>query len=165
MGRTRAHNYRYSMKSETLKSSASLLNENPTKPFITGARKTIVTYALRLRGIRVCCCIGVTELERARPQELCVDVDVEFDGECYPFGDDIAFTVDYSKMVSIVAESVNGSSECLLESYALRIARRLEGKWPGVEKVRVAVTKTHVPTSLPVDEAKVEVVLGTKPTA
>jgi dihydroneopterin aldolase len=122
--------------------------------------RQVVRYALRLRGIRVPSRMGVSEAERERPQELVVSVDLELTGENYPSTDEIDRAVDYAEIVCAVHESAREKSYHLLESFALRVARRLGDRWPGAEQVRVAVTKAVVPVSPTTDEATVEITLG-----
>jgi dihydroneopterin aldolase len=62
--------------------------------------------------------------------------------------------------VRIADESTRERPDRLLETYALRVARRLVDRWPGAFRVRVAVTKAVVPTEPRPDEATVEVTLG-----
>jgi len=119
-----------------------------------------VGYALRLRGIRVQSHMGVSDAERARPQELVVAVDLELAGELYPAGDELDSAADYAEIVRVADESGRERPDRLLETYALRVARRLAARWPAADRVRVAVTKAAVPVVPATDEATVEVILG-----
>ena len=120
----------------------------------------VVGYALRLRGIRVQSCMGVSESERARPQELVVAVDMELAGELYPGADELERAADYAQIVRAADESARERADKLLETFALRVARRLVTLWPMAERVRVAVTKACVPVTPVTDEATVEVTLA-----
>lgn len=122
--------------------------------------RPVVRYALRLRGIRVRSQMGVSDAERARPQELIVAVDLELGGELYPSTDEIDRAADYAEIVRVADEGAREQPDRLLETYALRVARRLVARWPAAERVRVAVTKAAVPVVPPTDEATVEVTLG-----
>jgi dihydroneopterin aldolase len=119
-----------------------------------------VGYALRLRGIRVQSHMGVSDAERARPQELVVAVDLELAGELYPAGDELDSAADYAEIVRVADESARERPDRLLETFALRVARRLVARWPAADRVRVAVTKAAVPVVPATDEATVEVTLG-----
>ncbi len=116
-------------------------------------------YALRLRGIRVHSHMGVSDAERARAQELLVAVDLELNGDAYPTTDDIERAVDYAEIVRSVDESAQERPDRLLETFALRVARRLVERWPAALRVRVAATKAIVPIEPKTDEATVEVTL------
>lgn len=122
----------------------------------------IVGYALRLRGIRVQSCMGVSEAERAQSQELVVAVDLELSGARYPEADELERAADYGEIVRIVDEVGRERAYLLLETFALRVARRLVRQWPSAERVRVAVTKAVVPVVPATDEANVEVTLGVR---
>jgi 7,8-dihydroneopterin aldolase/epimerase/oxygenase len=119
----------------------------------------ISSYALRLRGIRVRGHFGVTDTERACPQDLLVDVDVEIEDASYPQDDDLDQAVDYAEIARVAARAAQGAADHLLESYVVRVARCLADHWPVVHKVRVACTKAHVPTTPCMDSALVEVTL------
>jgi dihydroneopterin aldolase len=120
----------------------------------------VSAYALRLEAIRAHGRVGVTEAERAIPQALIFDVDVELGGESYPRGDEIAQAVDYVEIVGIVEACAQGDGDRLLESLVLRVARRLGQRWPSAEKIRVACTKAHLPAIPNTNGATVEVTLG-----
>jgi dihydroneopterin aldolase len=120
----------------------------------------VVGYALRLRGIRVHSHMGVSDAERERPQELVVAVDLQLNGELYPATDEIDRAANYAEIVRVADESARERPDRLLETYALRVARRLTALWPAAEAVRVAVTKAAVPVVPKTDEATVEVTLG-----
>ena len=124
------------------------------------ATREIVGYGLRLRGLRVQSCMGVSDAERAQPQALVVAVDLELGAERYPRADELERAADYAEIVRITDESAREQAYRLLETFALRVARRLANQWPSAERVRVAVTKAVVPVVPTVDEAAVEVTLG-----
>jgi dihydroneopterin aldolase len=119
----------------------------------------VLGYALRLRGIRVHSHMGVSDAERARAQELLVAVDLELNGDAYPTTDDIERAVDYAEIVRSVDESAQERPDRLLETFALRVARRLVERWPAALRVRVAATKAIVPIEPKTDQATVEVTL------
>ena len=117
-------------------------------------------YAMRLRGIRVQSHMGVSAAERERLQELVVAVDLELDGNQYPSTDELERAADYAEVVHAAEASARERHFRLLETYALRVARRLGDRWPAALQVRVAVTKAIVPVTPATDEATVEVTLG-----
>jgi dihydroneopterin aldolase len=120
----------------------------------------VLSYALRLRGIRVAGHVGVGDSERASAQALVVAADVELAGALYPAADELERAADYADVVSAVERMAEDRAYRLLETFALRVAERLAERWPAAQRVRVAVTKALVPVSSPTDEATVEVVLG-----
>ena len=126
----------------------------------TRAVRPVLGYALRLRGIRVRSHMGVSDAERRSPQQLVVAVDVELNGDAYPTTDEIERAADYAEIVRTADESARERPDRLLETFALRVARRLVERWPAALRVRVAVTKAVVPIEPSTDEATVEVTLG-----
>lgn len=120
----------------------------------------ITRYALRLRGIRVHGHVGVSQAEREKRQELVVAVDLELDGRRYPSSDELERAADYAEIVRAADESARDHAFSLLETYALRLARRLGERWPGAERVCVSVTKASVPVLPATEAASVEVTLG-----
>lgn len=120
----------------------------------------VLGYALRLRGIRVYSHMGVSDAERAKAQELVVAVDLELDSASYPQTDELARAANYAEIVRIADESARLRPDRLLETFALRLARRLLEQFPATERVRVAVTKALVPVAPTTDEASVEVTLN-----
>jgi dihydroneopterin aldolase len=122
--------------------------------------RPVLGYALRLRGIRVRSHMGVSDAERSAPQELVVAVDVELNGDGYPTTDEIERAADYAEIVRTVDQSARERPDRLLETFALRVARRLVERWPAALRARVAVTKAAVPIEPSTDEATIEVTLG-----
>ncbi|MEN9577232.1 MAG: Family ership [Pseudomonadota bacterium] len=129
-----------------------------TRPLAT--LRPVLGYALRLRGIRVLSHMGVSDAERATPQELIVAVDLELGGELCPLADELERVANYAEIVRIVDEGARERPDRLLETYGLRVAQRLAACWPAAERVRVAVTKAIVPVMPRTDEATVEIILG-----
>lgn len=125
--------------------------------------RPVVGYALRLSGIRVHCHMGVSDAERAQPQELVVAVDLELSGELYPAADELESATDYAEIVRAADEGARQQPYRLLETFALHVARRLVALWPAAERVRVSVTKAVVPVWPRTDEAAVQVILGKAP--
>ncbi len=120
----------------------------------------VVSYALRLRGIRVRSHMGVSDSERATPQELIVAIDLELPGGLCPVTDELARAVDYAEIVRIADHSARERPHQLLETFARVVAGRLNARWPGAERLRIAVTKATVPVLPRPDEATVELVFG-----
>ena len=127
---------------------------------LTNQALAATAYALRLRGIRVQSHIGVSDAERAVAQELVVAVDLELPGQSYPMLDELDGAADYAEVVRIADEAARESAYLLLETFALRVGRRLAERFPTAERVRVGVTKATVPVSPHTDEATIEVTLG-----
>lgn len=114
-------------------------------------------YALRLRGIRFVARFGVSHEERARGQEIRVDVDLDLPVDALPKGDHLSDVVDYDLVVRRVVEEGVKEPFRLIETYVARVADLLLKDTPAT-RVRITATKAKAPTTYPVDAAIVEVV-------
>src|SRR5690606_38108374 len=74
-------------------------------------RRPVTSYALRLRGIRVQGHMGVSDVERSKPQELVVAVDLELDGSRYPATDDLDRAANYAEVVRVATESADAVAD------------------------------------------------------
>ena len=88
---------------------------------------------------------GVSDEERAEPQQI--DVDVELEADLAPAGasDDLADTVNYSRVFDACREVVEERSFKLLEAIAEAIAVRVLADFARVEAISVRVRKPGVP--------------------
>ena len=117
-------------------------------------------YTLRLHGVRFRASIGASAAERSIPQDLVVDVDLELPVSALPKRDTKREVVDYDRAVRLVVEVGLAESYRLLEVYAQRVLERLLSETPAT-RVRVAVTKSRVPSTYSTDQAVVELI-GTR---
>ena len=110
-----------------------------------------------LRGIRATGRHGVSDDERATPQDFEVDLSCAVDAREAARTDDLASTIDYRRSKAIVVSEIEDRSYRLIESLAEGIARRilieLRPRW-----VRLKVTKLR-PGSLGIP-ASVEIERG-----
>jgi dihydroneopterin aldolase len=109
-----------------------------------------------LRNIRLDGRHGVPDEERVSPQPFEVDVELGLDLGPAGRSDDLARTVDYSKVDQAVREIVGTRSFRLLETIAETIAERLLADHP-VDEVVVRVRKPAVRLAGPVDYSGVEI--------
>jgi len=117
----------------------------------------VTSYHLRIHAIRFRANVGASRTERALPQELLVDVDLDLPVAALPKHDHRREVVDYDAVVRLVVEVGQAEPYHLLETYSERVLERLLAETPARE-VRVAVTKLRVPSTHSVDRAVVEVV-------
>jgi dihydroneopterin aldolase len=115
-----------------------------------------MTDRIVLRNIRLDGRHGVPDEERATPQPFEVDVELGLDLGPAGRSDDLARTVDYSKVDQAVREIVGTRSFRLLETIAETIAERLLADHP-VDEVVVRVRKPAVRLAGPVDYSGVEI--------
>jgi dihydroneopterin aldolase len=100
---------------------------------------------------------GVSDAERAEPQQI--DVDVELEVDLAPAGksDDLADTVNYSRVFDACREIVEERSFKLLEAIAEAIAVRVLADFGRVAAVTVRVRKPGVPIDGRLDYAGVAI--------
>lgn len=115
-----------------------------------------MTDAISIRGLVVETRIGVSDDERARPQDVSIDIEIEADLRPAGEADDLALTVDYDSVVSSVAQLVRANECLLLERLATQICDLVAAR-NGVRGVTVAVTKSDVPVSEEVSAISVRV--------
>ena len=111
---------------------------------------------IRLRGIRVVGTHGVEPEEQARAQPFEVDLDVECDLRRAGRTDDLAATIDYGALATLVHDVVSGERHFLLERVAERIADLViaDGR---VDAVTVEVRKLRPPVPVDLDTAGVRI--------
>lgn len=114
-------------------------------------------YRLRVHAIRFRAKVGASRTERAMPQELLVDVELELPVSAFPKRDQRREVVDYDGVVRLVVEVGQLEPYRLLETYSERVLERLLAETPA-SRARVSVTKLRVPSTHSVDRAVVELV-------
>jgi dihydroneopterin aldolase len=101
--------------------------------------------------------VGITEVERAREQDVRVDVELELDLARAGREDSLEHTVDYEKVCDVVASAVQSRSFRLIEALAEASADAVLEAFP-VRQVRVRVRKPGALRSRGVPYAAVEIV-------
>ena len=92
---------------------------------------------------------GVSDRERAAPQELHIDISAEADTRKSAESDEISDTVNYKDFAKIAREVIEGPPSHLIETLAHKIAERiLEDK--KIKTVSVTIRKPQVlPSGIP----------------
>lgn len=98
---------------------------------------------------------GVTDEERAEPQQIEVDLDVGLDLRPAGRSDELSDTVDYSELFETCREIVEQRTFHLLEGIAEAIAGRILERYPAIESVGVRVKKPGLPIEGQVEHAGV----------
>lgn len=114
---------------------------------------------IHVNGIPCAAYIGVTEDERAAPQEIQVHVALSMDLEPAANTDDVKLTVDYRGIVSRVQETVQGRQFHLLEALVYRVCRAILED-PRIESVQVTAEKRPRVLAGKVDHVAVEMKKG-----
>jgi dihydroneopterin aldolase len=112
----------------------------------------ITLTAMRLEGR-----LGVSEDERALPQLVEVDLEVEADLGPASESDALADTVDYGPLVESVTRTVEAGSHRLLEGLAGAIVRDALAASDRILAVTVRVRKLAVPMDVDMDHAQVQI--------
>jgi dihydroneopterin aldolase len=102
---------------------------------------------LLLEGLEVSARIGVPEEERAAPQPLWIDVELDADLSLAGGGDDPAETVDYQAVYNLVIALAAEKPRRLIEALAREAAERLLVAFPDVKAATVRVWKR--PATMP----------------
>lgn len=99
----------------------------------------IVIQHLEFRGR-----CGVTPEERARPQPLAVDLELDCRLETASSSDDLVHTIDYANVAQLVVDIGTVQESQLLESLAERLLTALFDAFP-IERIKLWLRKLHPP--------------------
>jgi len=100
------------------------------------------------------CRLGVTEAERANPQAIWLDLELEIDAAKAAMRNDVSAAVDYAELVEDVTRLIESRPFHLLETIAEEVASRILKRFNTPEVV-VRVKKRALPG---IESATVEVV-------
>lgn len=92
--------------------------------------------------------------ERERGGNYLVDVSVDDDLERAALGDDLRAAINYEVIYQICSEIMDQPVK-LIETLAYRIGQEVRKKFPGVQHIRVVVTKLSPELGGPVSHARI----------
>lgn len=98
---------------------------------------------------------GVMQEEHRIGGRFEVDVAMGLDVDAAAQDDDLARTVDYERVYTLVRDVVTGNSSYLIERLAYRIAHAVMEAFPAVQQTEVTVRKPNPPVGGPCDRAEV----------
>lgn len=102
------------------------------------------TQILNLTGLRFDANLGILDRERAAPQPISVDAELNLGTQpLLPADDDIRHVLDYRKVRKIIIEECTAEHVNLLESLIGKLSYRLM-QLPGVLGVRVKIAKLEI---------------------
>ena len=111
---------------------------------------------ITLRGLRVFGRHGVHPEERERGQSFVVDVGLDVDTRVAARTDELAETVDYSRLATELADAVSKDPVDLIETVAQRVADVCLDQ-PQVAAVEVTIHKPEAPVGVPLDDVAVTI--------
>jgi 7,8-dihydroneopterin aldolase/epimerase/oxygenase len=102
------------------------------------------TQILTLTGLRFDANLGILDHEKASPQPIQVDAELNLGPQpLEPRDDDILHVLDYRKVRKIIIDECTAEHVNLLESLIGKLAQRLM-QLPGVLGVRVRIAKLEI---------------------
>lgn len=110
-------------------------------PILDNARMLDHIFIERLEFRGHC---GVTLEERAKPQPMAVDLELQYELGLAGFSDNLSHTIDYAAVARRVVQVASAQEACLLEAMAERLLTMLFDDFP-VEKVALRIRKLHPP--------------------
>jgi dihydroneopterin aldolase len=114
---------------------------------------------IRIIGLKFSAKHGVLPEEKTLIQPFEVDIEIIRDLSLPAASDRLEDTVNYSRVISLVKEVVNGEQCALIERLAGRIIERLEGLLDKGEVI-VRVRKPRAPVDIQFDSIEVELRRG-----
>jgi FolB domain-containing protein len=103
-----------------------------------------VADSLTIKGLELFVCMGCTAQERAFPQKLLADVEMELPLKNAGASDQMKDTVDYADIALRIKEEIEPKVYNLAEALAEDVAALVRKRYK-VKKVRVGVTKRILP--------------------
>jgi FolB domain-containing protein len=94
-----------------------------------------------IQGLRIDCIIGAYGHERAQPQPLVVDIELDYDLEAAAGSDTVGDAVNYDDVAADVTELAQRRRYRLIETMAEEVAALLLGRHPLVQTVRLEIRK------------------------
>jgi dihydroneopterin aldolase len=102
--------------------------------------------AIHIEQLEVSAKIGVTDVERAKPQRLTISITIWPKEQFDSLRDDIARAIDYSAVCGATRDFVAARSDQLIETLAAALARYLLGAFP-LREVRIELRKFVLPNT------------------
>lgn len=100
---------------------------------------------------------GCFPSEKTHGQLFIIDVKMKISLTEAGKSDDLNDTIDYTKVVELVKDIVEGKSKNLIESLAESIAKKILQKFEKVKEVAVTVHKPHVPLGSVIRDVAVKI--------
>ena len=118
----------------------------------------VLPVCVALDALRVRACVGLTEEERKRPQDLLCTCTVVLPADYRPDHDTIASTVDYGELARRIRAVAAATEAKLLERLAWDLGTDVIDVFPAAATVTISLTKTGRVSRC--DGARVEVTIS-----
>ena len=118
-----------------------------------------MTRMIRLTGFHIYAHHGVLPSETALGQEFVVDICVWVDFGAAAAADDVALTLDYSKLATLIEKTSDKGPFKLIETFCEKIARTTLTEFKQASRVKVCVKKPNAPIKANFEQAEVEITL------
>lgn len=112
--------------------------------------------AISLDGIEVWANHGVLEHEADLGQRYVIDLTIHVDLRAAAASDDLADTVDYGALSSLVVHTFGQPRVRLVETVTGRVATAVLEHDPRIERVDVTVHKPSAPLTVPVRDVRIQ---------
>ena len=103
---------------------------------------------ISLTGISATGFHGVFPEERRDGQIFIVDLELSMDLKPAGESDDLAKTINYASVATIVVEEITGEPLSLIEALAHRVSNRVLSEFPKIESLLVTVHKPDAPVGI-----------------
>lgn len=109
-----------------------------------------------LKNLRVDCVVGIYPQERATPQPVLFDIELDYDFASAAISDAIEDAMDYDGAATAVTALVQERKFALLETMAEAVATCLLEQMPPVRTVRLEIRKPHAVSAADCSFVRVE---------
>lgn len=113
---------------------------------------------ISISNLKVNATHGVLDEEKVVPQPFVFDCEIDYDFQKAADLDDLAYTLDYGKIMQDISDFCVSNSCDLIETLCYRAAEMLMNKYP-IESVSLSVKKPNAPVPLDFDSVSVSVTL------
>lgn len=110
-----------------------------------------------IQGLALATLIGVHDWERARPQALRVDVELDYDNRVPAASDAVADALDYAAVADLLRRLARERRDALLETFAEACAGALHEAF-GPRRLRLRIHKPLAAAALDCERVGVEIV-------
>jgi dihydroneopterin aldolase len=109
-----------------------------------------------IQGLDLFAYHGVLPQEREQGQVFFLDLRIEADLSCAAYSDDLAETLDYTKLIDVAARAFTEQPCNLIEFAVNRVGQVLLRVFPQIETITVRVHKPNAPISRKVSDISLE---------